>query len=258
MTAALAVALPDTTAMVANAEYTLAIPENFVVGNDDEYHAAAAKLKIVKSFADQWEAERKALKEPILEAGRKIDAKYKEASERLATYERRIKGALTTYHDEQERKRKEAERIAAEAARKERERLEAEAQRAREEADRKARELAEKAAAERAAGNDAAAAKLEAKAETVVEKAEAKAEQKIAAAASVPFVAPITQGPPKVAGLKYTQKWFAVVTNPAIVPREYLLVDEDKLNKIAAALKSASTIPGVEFRSQTVPASARR
>lgn len=48
------------------------------------------------------------------------------------------------------------------------------------------------------------------------------------------------------------QAWSAVITNAALIPDAYWIVDEAKLNALARATKGPSTIPGVEFVSRSV------
>ena len=46
------------------------------------------------------------------------------------------------------------------------------------------------------------------------------------------------------------RKWFAVIENATLIPRDYLLPDEQKLNAMARAVKGPSNIPGVRFESE--------
>jgi hypothetical protein len=52
--------------------------------------------------------------------------------------------------------------------------------------------------------------------------------------------------PPATEGTSLIDHWYAVITDPAIIPREYLMVDEAKINKIVKAMKTLTNIPGVQ------------
>ena len=56
--------------------------------------------------------------------------------------------------------------------------------------------------------------------------------------------------PEKVAGQVVKTLWKAEVTDKALVPEEYKIVDESALGKIATALKDKANVPGVRFYSQ--------
>jgi hypothetical protein len=60
------------------------------------------------------------------------------------------------------------------------------------------------------------------------------------------------QEQPKVDGISSRDAWKFEVTNAAIVPREYLSVDEKKIGKVVAALKEFTSIPGIRVYSETV------
>lgn len=60
--------------------------------------------------------------------------------------------------------------------------------------------------------------------------------------------APVVASPiTRIAGAVGKETWKARVINPALVPREWLIVDEAGLNKHAANRKSMAVVPGVEF-----------
>lgn len=60
--------------------------------------------------------------------------------------------------------------------------------------------------------------------------------------------APVVASPiTRIAGAVGKEVWKARVVNPALVPREWLIVDEAGLNKHAANRKSMAVVPGVEF-----------
>jgi hypothetical protein len=124
----------------------------------------------------------------------------------------KLKALISTYEYEEERKRKEAERIAAEALRKQQEA----------EAMLEAQRL-------QAAGDSMGA-------ESVIEQA--------IAAPPPPVILQSTV--PQVQGKSSRQQWKFRITNEALIPREYLCVDEQKLGAVVRALKDKARIPGIE------------
>jgi hypothetical protein len=136
-------------------------------------------------------------------------AKEKELDEPLEKAERLIiKPAMARYQTEMERKRQqEAERLAA---------IE--------------REKEEKARIERAAE---------------IEKAGDKEAAEQVMNTPTPIAPIIQPASPKIAGISYREKWTFIITNPALIPREYLMADERKIGGIVSAMKSETNIPGV-------------
>lgn len=51
---------------------------------------------------------------------------------------------------------------------------------------------------------------------------------------------------PKIAGVSQRQTWHYRIMNEALIPREYLTVDNVKLNQVVRALKNQTKIPGIE------------
>jgi hypothetical protein len=132
----------------------------------------------------------------------------------------RLKGFVVYYDLEEERKRQEAERIAAEALRKQQE----------------ADAMLE---AERLA---AAGDKL-------------GAEQVIEQAVNAPPPPVIMQSTiPQVAGKSTREVWRFRVIDDSKIPREYLTVDEIKIGAVVRALKGKTKIPGIEVYPESVVA----
>lgn len=253
------IAMPDTSKLIADAHTALAIPDNFVVTTAEDFVSAADKLKLIKGFASRWEEQRKELKAPILEAGKKIDAMFAPAKERLDAAEKTIKAAMIGYETAQKRIREEEQRKADEIARKERERIEAEARKAEAEAKAKAAEIERQAAEARAKGDAEQAAKLAAKAEAVIDRAEAKANDLNLRASTVVAQQVATPEPPKIKGYSTRKEYYAVVTDINALPNEYKIVtaNQKALDAIAKATQGAITITGVEFKSRTVSSSTK-
>ena len=133
---------------------------------------------------------------------------FRAPTEKLTFIENRIKAAMVGYQDEQDRRRREEQRKADEAARRERERLAEQARKAQE------------------AGRAERAAQLEQRASAVT--------------------APVlSRAPPRVAGVQTRELWKFAVDDPAKLPREYLVPDESKIRRVVEALKGDTVIPGV-------------
>jgi hypothetical protein len=50
-----------------------------------------------------------------------------------------------------------------------------------------------------------------------------------------------------VPGAKFARRWHYRITNEALIPREYLTLDEKKLGAYARAMKASACVPGVQF-----------
>lgn len=174
----------------------------------EAYEHAGSLLKTIKGALRQIETQRTSITAPMNEALRNANAQAKAASAPFEAAEKRIKGAMITYSDEQERIRQEEQRKADEAARKQREKLEAQAAKA------------------AAAGKDDKAEQLEERAASVV--------------------APMIQREtPRVSGVSTREVWKFEITDPSLIPRQYLEVDEAKIRRVVQAMKNDANIPGV-------------
>lgn len=240
---------PEVKALTVQTEQFEALALTYKVATPVQYGYAGEQLKQVKAAMNRLDDLRKGMTKPLDVAKKAIMDFFRAPEEKLARAEAGIKRAMIAYSDEQERIRREEQRRAEEAARKERERLEAIAR----ETERKAREKAEaerKAAeAAAAAGRAEEAAKLMAKAAATEERAAAKAEEVQQQAAMV--VAPLIQREaPRVVGVATRELWKFEVIDPYAVPREYLMVDESKIRKVVGALKGSTVIAGVRVYSE--------
>jgi hypothetical protein len=200
--------------------------EEIRIVNQPQYESAAETLKAIKGFAAELETARKKITTPLDAAKKAVMDLFRVPATALENAEAKVKGAMLTYANEQERIRREQEeklRIQAEEkARKEREKLEE-----------RARKAAESGKSEKAT------ALLEQAAEVV---------------AVAPVISPRVE---KVSGISTKTIWKARVRNVALVPREYMVVDESALNKVAQATKGSLAIPGVEFYSEQVMSAGR-
>jgi hypothetical protein len=194
--------------LTVEAQGLVTLAGSYSVATAEQYQAAASDLKRVGGAIDRLEALRKSMTKPLDDAKKAIMDFFRGPSEQLERAKSQIKRSMIAFSDEQDRIRRAEQAVADTAARKERERIEAQARRALE------------------SGKTEKAEALEMRAATVV--------------------APvIDRTPPKVVGVQTREVWKFEVTNAAIVPREYLTVDESKIRKVVGALKGDTLISGV-------------
>ncbi|HLF13209.1 MAG TPA: hypothetical protein VJA26_18570 [Gammaproteobacteria bacterium] len=243
-----------TNAAAERAQSALAHAQSMNIVTAEQYEAGAMELQAIKGKWREIDEARKQLVKPIDEARKRIQEFFGAPLAFLEKAEGIVKGKLTTFQNEQERIRREEQRKAEEAARKERERLEAQAR----ETERKARE---KAAAERRAAEEAAAAGRAEEAARLAERA-AATENKAAEKAieleqrAAAIVAPVIQREaPKVAGLSMRETPKFEIVDASKLPREYLVADESRIRKVVNALKMDANIPGVRVWMDKTPAS---
>lgn len=119
-----------------------------------------------------------------------------------------------------------------------------EAQRKRDEEERLAREARERQEAQATR----AAAELEARGQ------HQQASQVLEQAISMPAPAIVlADAVPKVDGVSYREEWKWRVLNEALVPREFLCLDESKIGRYVRAMKKTGSIPGVEIYCEQAP-----
>lgn len=203
----------DVREVTAATQALVALAGSYQVTTAEQYSNAGADLTRVKAAQKRLEAVRKAITQPLDAAKKAVMDFFREPEAKLVDAENRIKRSMIAFSDEQDRIRREEQRRADEAARKERERIEAQAKKAAE------------------SGKTEKAADLEQRAATVV--------------------APVIhREAPTVAGINYRDTWKFEVTDAALVPREYLIVDESKIRKVVGALKADTQIAGVRVWSE--------
>jgi hypothetical protein len=209
---------PEAKAAIADARTIAALTAEYKVTTVAEQIEAAELLQRVKGAAKRLLERRKAITDPMDLAKKNAMALFAPPTAELEAAEARIKRAIAIYVDGQERERRRLQAEAEEKARKERERLEAQAARAE------------------------AAGKAE-KAEQLVERA---------ATVTAPVVAAEVA---KVSGVATRKVWKFQITDPAAIPREYLIVDETRIGKIVRAMQGDTNIPGVKVYAETDVAS---
>jgi len=242
---------PEVRAITSEAQQLAVLAAKFVVVSSADYGAAGGELNRIKAAQKRLDEVRKSITRPIDAAKKAVMDLFRGPEEQLGSAERGIKNAMISYQQEQERIRREEQRKADEAARKERERIEAQAR----ELERKAREKADaerRAAAEAAAaGRAEEAAKLAAKAAATEAAAAAKAEASADRAASI--VAPIiVREPEKAEGIATRKVWKFEVIDESVIPRAYLRIDDIKIRGVVTAMKDQTDIPGVRVYAEEI------
>lgn len=188
--------------------------QEMAVKTPEHYQGAAEFLKSIKTMMIRVDKE-------FDENIQKAHATWKGLLGQKAKYSAPLKDAellikrkMGDYNNEQERIAREKQAKIEEQARKEREALLKKAQ--------------------------------EAEAKGKSEKAEELRQQ--AATAPVPVV---EKAVPKVAGVKTIDDWKVEVTDPALVPKEYWIIDTAKMEKVVKATKGALQIPGTRIWKDT-------
>lgn len=183
------------------------------VTDAETFADAGERLKEIKGALNRAAAFFKPMKQKADATKKAILDAEKELTVPLQEAEQLCKRAMLTYQQAEEEK------------------AQAEARRIQAEADEKARR--EREALER----KAAAAK---KPETQQRYAEA------AAQVTAPVVQ-VASAAPKLNGVAVVKTWRAQVVDPLKVPREFLLVDEKKLDQYARTMKENAKVDGVRF-----------
>jgi len=210
----------------------------FEVLNQDSLDKSAVWLKEVKADSKRLEEKRKELKEPILEAGKRIDGLFKPVILILDDTARAIKSSADTYITVQDKIRQEEERIEQEKADKERRRKEELARKARERGDHK------KAQEHQQVATDSIPRTVE----PTVEKPKGMVFREIWSAE----VTDIEKLIVAVADQINARKAGVDMTGRALIPVDVLVADTKRLNKLASSMKDMFNIPGVDASSRRV------
>ena len=191
------------------------------VKTQTDYEIAIEGIKTIEAFGKALDNRRLEITRPIDVAKKSVMDLFKPSVEKCEQIARVLRNGVNAYNQAIERK-------AAEDRRK-----------AQEEADKKEREerqkLLDKAQKAADKGNIEKAAELKEQAQNVT---------------VVPKETPAVVGQPKGVGTR--KVWKARVVEANLVPRAYLMVDEDKLAKQATATENTMPVPGVEFYSETI------
>lgn len=245
---------PAAKALEHDAEQALVRAQSYpVIASTGAYQSAESELSGLSATLKKLEAERTALKSPILDAGRRIDAFFKRPMDFLEDARKAIKTRMIEYQSELDRQRKEAERIAAEAARKERDRLEREAAKAEEDARRKRAEAEAKARALESAGKSERAEAARQASEESERARLARAEELRLAAATMPIAPVVHMEQPSAGKSSIRTTWDYEIADEKQIPREYLIVDTKAVGRVVKAMGGRTNITGVRvFEVKTV------
>lgn len=66
----------------------------------------------------------------------------------------------------------------------------------------------------------------------------------------MPTAMPVVAAP-KVQGVKQVTRWLYEITDATKIPRDFLIIDEQKLRKYAEAMKGSAKVEGVRFYAET-------
>lgn len=238
------------------ADRFLAIVEAYTIDSPESLQDAADERNEINDRHKAVEEQRKFLKEPALEQGRRIDGFFKPVLETLLKARDIMGRKITDYTEAERRKQEQAEREAREKAEREAAAQRALAAKAEAEAQAKAEALRKQADDLRAAGNAGQAAKLESKADSAVAAGQQKATE-FQVAAEMATAAPVSvREAPKADGIGISYDYSAEVTDLALFLRhvvdkrpDLIALVEIKaagLNAQARSLKDAMNLPGVK------------
>lgn len=188
-----------------------------VLSNDDNKRASLF-LQQIKLMMGRVRETFDPIVEKAYEAHKEAVAQRSKFLKPLENAEMIIKTRIKFFIEDQEKRRREQE------------------EKLRREAEAKQKELEAKAEAARANGDEKKAERYEDKAASVV----------------APTLASTVE---KVAGVSYSERWYAEVVDFALVPLEYMVVDMVKLNKLAKAVHDSVKVPGVVFKCEKVVSS---
>lgn len=183
-----------------------------------EYQEATGFLQRIKGKYKEIEDARKAITQPMDEAKKRVMELFRKPLTVLSSAETYLKNQMVTYHDEQEKKRREEEATA-------------EAERIKEEA------------------------KLEKKIEKAIDKGDEGRAEELQAEKDNIVTPPTTVEVPQAEGIAFKEKWEVEVVNESLVPRQYLMPNLPMLNKTVQAQKGKIPIPGTRFKMRKIVAS---
>lgn len=191
-----------------SAERFMAEASTLTVTTNEDLAAAAELREAIKRAERQSEADREALKRPVLEEGRRIDSAFAPAKQAFTGALGIVDRAIRGFREREEARRRAEEMARRQAAEQERQRLE----------------------------------KLAAKAET---KGQAETADRLQREAEMVPVPTVESRVAKVDGLIARKVWRFEITDKAAVPDRYKAVDETAVRKVIQALGAEHGIPGV-------------
>jgi len=219
-----------------------------VIKTADEYTAAGANFAAIKAKITALEAERTSITQPINAGLRKINDLFKGATEQLNRALGIIEAPMRGYVREQDDIRAAAVRAAqAESDRLRREQEAAQAV-AMAELD-AARKVEREAAQALATANPFLAAARASQADAATAAAQVareSAEAAIRESHRLAFAPPAVEVPAaRAAGTKVMRPWKYEITDPSLLPREFLIANEQLIGATVRTLKGDAKIAGV-------------
>lgn len=239
---------PDQEALMRQANAVYDVAAEFVIDGPETYQVAADELRDIKARISRLDEQRKSITKPLDDAKKAVMALFNPVIDRLTEAEKSVKGAILTYQDEQERKRKEEQARLEAAARAERERAEAAARAQAEEA-RRLLEESQRAAAAESAEIRRQAEELRQQAEQAA--ANAAAAQVIAETVVAPAAVEVIDAPQGI-GTRGSVEFEVesmldlvkhIAEHPELV--NLLKTDDVKLRAYVRAVGTSARIPGV-------------
>lgn len=179
------------------------------IATAEDLDAASDLFNATKNERDTHERARVSEKEPHLEAGRQVDAKWKPILTTLDSAAEAIANKIRTFRREMERRAEEEQRRLREQQEKERQRLARQAEKA------EAKGLTDTA--------DALIHEAETMQPAIVEPAM----------------------PKRIPGVQMAERWTFEIEDPDKLPREYLIADQQAIRRVVQAMKGRTNIPGV-------------
>lgn len=227
------------------------------IKSNDDLQIVADKRRLLNKIKNDIKEQKDNIKRPFLDACTEIENLFRAENNRVSEAIDFCNKLVVDYTNRIEKIRLEEQRKADEAAKKERLRLEEEAAKVLKIAQEKAEEIARQEAAARMEGDTEKADKLALKSSAVIDKAEQKADN-LSMLSTVVAPAPLQTEPAKVSGLAMKEEWYHIIVDANKIPREYLLIDDQGLSKLAKASKGKVSIPGVEFKMKLIPMQTRK
>lgn len=226
---------PAVTAAAEAAKQLTARTRNLEILTPEGFTEAAETLKVIKGGIAQIDEAEERIKRPLMNALAEVRLQATQARTPFLENENRIKAAILTYTQTQERIRQAEQRRQDEIARKERERLEEVGRQARAKAAQEAQARREEAA--RIEAEDAAAAqRLREQAARIENKAEAKADRFESRAAQV-VSETVQSETPKVAGVKMRDNWCWRLKDKVRLAEGFKTSDDAKITRTVKSLK---------------------
>lgn len=209
--------MPDVDQIDTQANNALTFADALKIETANDYTAAGARWTTLAALAKEIKETFGPIKAKLHAAHKETVAQEKRHLDPVESAQKTIKQKMIGYDAEQERIRKAEE-----------DRLRIEAQKQAEDEALRAAEQAE------AAGESEVA-------ESIIE----------TPVAAPPVILP--KSTPKVAGFKTQERYgYFEITDEKAIPREFLMVDEQKLRKYHIAMRKGANVPGVKFFTKTV------